>query len=70
MFCRVNLAILMACTRGVKGWKTLTLWVYHPNPQRLYRLATMEVKGETSKSVAQFWTIFNEMLSEIKKEPG
>ena len=53
-----------------EGWKTLTLWVYHPNPQRLYRLATMEVKGETSKSVALFWSIFNDMLSEIKKEPG
>ena len=53
-----------------EGWKTLTLWVYHPNPQRLYRLATMEVKGETSKSVALFWSIFNDMLSEIKKQPG
>ena len=51
--------------RRCEGWKTLTLWVYHPNPKRLYRLATMEVKGETSKSVAKFWEVFNSMLSEI-----
>ena len=54
--------------RRCEGWKTLTLWMYHPNPQRLYRLATMEVKGETSSSVGLFWETFNSMLSEIKGE--
>ena len=53
-----------------QGWKTLTLWVYHKNPCRLYRLATMEVKGETSKSVAKFWEIWNELLASVKGEPG
>ena len=48
-----------------KGWKTLTLWVYHPSPRRLMRLATMEVKGETTESVALFWTILNNMLQEV-----
>ena len=26
-----------------KGWKILTLWVFHPSSRRLMRLATMEV---------------------------
>ena len=34
------------------GWKTLTLWVYHNARRKLLRLATMEVKGETSENVA------------------
>ena len=36
-----------------KGWKTLTLWVYHP------------LKGETSESVALFWKTLNNMLKEV-----
>ena len=42
-----------------QGWKTLTLWVFHPSSRRLMRLATMEVKGETTDSVALFWTTLN-----------
>ena len=30
----------------------------------------MEVKGETSENVALFWRLFNEVLAEIKEEPG
>ena len=37
-----------------QGWKTLTLWVHHPSSRKLMRLATMEVQGETSDSVALF----------------
>ena len=52
------------------GWKTLTLWVYHNASRKLLRLATMEVKGETSQNVALFWRLFNEVLAEVKGEPG
>ena len=45
-----------------KGWKTLTLWVFHPSSRRLMKLATMEVKGETTESVSLFWTTLNKML--------
>ena len=30
----------------------------------------MEVKGETSENVALFWKLFNEVLAEVKGEPG
>ena len=33
------------------------------------RLATCEVKGETSESCALFWKIVNEMLREVTKKP-
>ena len=48
------------------GWKTLTLWVHHPSPRKLMRLATMEVQGETSESTALFWQNINAMLQEVK----
>lgn len=51
-----------------KSWKTLTTWVYHPPSRRLLRLATMEVKGETSEYVGLFWKLFNEVLSGVKGE--
>ena len=30
----------------------------------------MEVKGETNENVALFWRLFNEVLAEVKGEPG
>ena len=51
-------------------WKTVTLWVYHNASRKLLRLATMEVKGETSENVALFCRLFNEVLDEVKGEPG
>ena len=51
-----------------EGWKTLTLWLYHPASCRLYRIATMEVKAEDTANCAEFWNVFNEMLWEIKND--
>ena len=48
-----------------KGWKILTLWVFHPSSRRLIRLAIMEVKGETTESVSLLWTTLNKMLQEV-----
>lgn len=50
------------------GWKTLTSWVYHMASRKLMRLATCEVKGETSESCAQFWKLVNQMLREVTKK--
>ena len=52
--------------RRCAGWKTLTLWAYHPSPRKLMRLATMEVQGETSESTSLFWKTLNKMLQEVK----
>ena len=53
-----------------QNWKTLTLWVYHPGSRKLMRLATMEVKKEDTSNCSLFWKLWNEMLAEIKGEPG
>ena len=55
--------------RRCEWWKTLTLWLYHSSSTRLYRIATMEVKGETSENIAQFWRLLNQMLAEIQNIP-
>ena len=46
------------------------MWLFHPSSKRLNRIATMEVKGETSENCAKFWEILNEMMAEIKCQPG
>ena len=48
-----------------QGWKTLTLWLYHPASCCLCRIAMMEVKAEDSANCAKFWKVFNEMLQEL-----
>ena len=52
-----------------QNWKTLTLWVYHPSSRKLMRLATCEVKGETSQSCALFWKCLNSMLQDVTNNP-
>ena len=54
--------------KRVNNWKTLTAWVYHPASRKLLRLATMECKGENTESVKKFWTLFNEVLREVKQD--
>ena len=51
------------------GWKTLTLWVFHPSSRRLLRLATMKTKGETSETTSIFWNLLNEMIREVANDP-
>ena len=52
----------MVCHSRCAGYKTLALFVYHTAMHHILRLATMEVKSESSI----FWELFNEILSEIK----
>ena len=56
--------------RRCQNWKTLTLWVYHPSSRKLMRLATCEVKGETSQSCAIFWKCLNSMLQDVTNNPN
>ena len=42
--------------------KTIALWTYHPDLQRTYRLATMDVKRDTTEVMVQFFNKFNEAL--------
>jgi hypothetical protein len=52
----------------VKGYKVLTLWVYNFIARKLQRLATMEVKSESTDCISQFFVVLNRMLSDIKGE--
>ena len=52
------------------GFKTLGLFVLHPGMRCLVRLASMEVRTESTKNIAMFWKLFNEALSEATGKPG
>lgn len=43
------------------GFKTLTLWVYHPLLRKLVKLATLECLTDDTDAFVQFWTLFNEV---------
>ena len=47
---------------------SLALWVYHPSMRRIIRLASMEVRTESSQYVALFFTLLNEMLQTLTKK--
>ena len=47
-------------------YKTLALFVYHLAMWHMIRLATMEIKNESTCEISLFWELFNEILSEIK----
>ena len=46
--------------------KLLALFVYHIAMHRILRLATMEVRSESTHEISIFWELFNEILSKIK----
>jgi hypothetical protein len=48
-----------------RGFKSVTLWTYHPVMRKLLRLAVMEVEEENGENLTQFWNLLNEMLQEI-----
>ena len=48
------------------GHKTLALFVYHTAMWHILRLATMEVKSESTHEITVFSELFNEILSNIK----
>ena len=54
------------CHSRCVGYKTLALFVYHTAMQHILRLATMEVKSESTHEITMFWELFNEIPSDIK----
>ena len=53
----------------VRGFKTLALWVFHPGMRYILRLATMDVRDESTQHISMFWNIMNEMLREVTWRP-
>ena len=49
----------------VRGYKTLTLWVYHPEMCKVVLLAVMETKSENTHMVTLFFNLFNQCLKEL-----
>ena len=54
------------CHSRCAGYKTLALFVYHTAMCHILRLATVEVRSESTHEISIFWELFNEILSEIK----
>ena len=48
----------------VRGFKTLTLWTYHPVLRKLLCLAIMEIEAENTENLTSFWTIWNDLLKD------
>lgn len=53
-----------------RGFKTLTLWTYHPVLRKLLSLAIMEVEEENTENLTIFWQLLNEMLEDISGKKG
>ena len=49
----------------VRGYKTLTLWVYHPGMCKVVLLAVMETESENTDMVTLFFNLFNQCLQEL-----
>ena len=49
----------------IRGYKTLTLWVYHPRMCKVVLLAVMETESENTDMVTLFFNLFNQCLKEL-----
>ena len=54
----------------VKNFKTLSLFTLHPAMKKLVRIASMEVKSESTQHIAYFWLLLNEALAEYSGIEG
>ena len=52
-------AYMDAMHNRVNGYKTLTLWMYHPGMKRVLHLAIMECERENTEMVSLFLHKFN-----------
>ena len=59
-------AYFNGCHSRCAGYKTPALFVYHTAIHHILRLATMEVRSESTHGISIFQELFNEILSEIK----
>ena len=46
-----------------KGYKTITMWTYHPGMRRVLHLAMMEADKENMEMLVSFLELFNEVLA-------
>ena len=51
------------------GFKTITLWMYHPFLRQMCKIATMEVESENTLAMNLFWEMLNEALQEYTTNP-
>ena len=58
-------AYIDGCHSWCIGYKTLSLFVYHPAMWHILRIATMEVKCESTWKISFFWKLLNEVLTQI-----
>ena len=61
-------AFFDGCHSRVTGFILLGLWVQHPAMRRVIRLASMEVRSESTQDIAMFFTMLNEMLRQVGKK--
>ena len=54
----------------VYGFKTLGLFMIHPAMKQVLRLASMDLRSENAQDIGIFFTLFNEMLAQVKGEAG
>ena len=54
-------------SRVMGKFLSLGLWTYHHTTHRLIRLASMDVKSESTVNIAKFWELWNKVLSDFSK---
>ena len=54
----------------VYGFKTLGLFMIHPVMKQVLCLASMDLRSENAQDIGIFFTLFNEMLAQVKGEAG
>ena len=52
------------------GFKSLGLWLIHQAMKKILRLASMELHSKNHKDIALFFSLFNEILSDVKGVPN
>jgi len=52
------------------GYKTITLWVYHPYVRQMCKIAIMEAEAEDTASINIFWETLNMAIQEFTGNPS
>ena len=63
-------AYIYAMHSCVKGYKTITMWTYHPGMRRVLHLTMMEAEKENMEMLVFFLEFLNEALTKFKGHPG
>ena len=63
-------AYIDAMHSHVRGYKTITMWTYHPGMRGVLCLAVMEAERENTEMLVLFLELLNEELAKFKDHPG